>query len=284
MIGIYKIINTITNDYYLGSSADIESRWKSHRSNLNNNHHINQYLQNAWNFYGETNFLFTIELSCDGYSRSELFATEQFFLDTTPGKYNLSKSAGGGDNISNHPDRLSIIEKISSSLKNKFANMSEEARIALTISRSGENNNMFDKHHSKETNTIIRQKLIEYYSNHDNYIKNKTYEEVYGKRSAEIKEKLSAHASTRMGDKNPFHGKHHSESTKKMLSEQNKDKYRGNQNTPVIIDNIYYSSLMDASKATGIPICTVRWRVLSKNKKFSNYRIANGLEGLSNIP
>ena len=28
IIGIYKIINTVTGDFYIGSSKDIKRRWK----------------------------------------------------------------------------------------------------------------------------------------------------------------------------------------------------------------------------------------------------------------
>ena len=49
MIGIYKII--INNKVYIGSSFNIQRRLIQHKSNLKNNKHDNQHLQNAYNKY-----------------------------------------------------------------------------------------------------------------------------------------------------------------------------------------------------------------------------------------
>ena len=101
----------------------------------------------------------------------------------------------------------------------------------------------------------------------------KTLEELFGEdKAAQIKNKLSIIASKRTGQNNPFYGKHHSKKTKDKLSENKLNKYNGNQNKPIIINGIVYLSLSKASKATGISLTTIRWRVLSKNKKFTNYK------------
>ena len=31
IIGVHKITNTVTGDFYIGSSKDVKSRWKEHR-------------------------------------------------------------------------------------------------------------------------------------------------------------------------------------------------------------------------------------------------------------
>lgn len=58
--GIYKITNKINNKIYIGSSVDIDKRWKQHIRELKKNKHINKHLQSAWNKYGENNFKFQI--------------------------------------------------------------------------------------------------------------------------------------------------------------------------------------------------------------------------------
>ncbi len=58
--GIYKIINKVTGGYYVGSSKDIESRWKSHKSMLRKCKHRNNKLQTVWNEYGEDCFEFNV--------------------------------------------------------------------------------------------------------------------------------------------------------------------------------------------------------------------------------
>ena len=74
------------------------------------------------------------------------------------------------------------------------------------------------------------------------------------------------------GMNNPFFGKQHSDKTKNKLSEKRLGKYDGEQNIPIIIDDVEYRSAGEASKVLNIPMVTIRWRVRSKNKKFNNYK------------
>lgn len=60
MIGIYKITNIKNNKVYIGSSKNIEIRFKAHLSRLNGNYHINKHLQSAYNKYGNKNFKFEV--------------------------------------------------------------------------------------------------------------------------------------------------------------------------------------------------------------------------------
>jgi len=79
--GIYKIVNKINGKYYVGSSNDVCSkfgRWYEHRKNLIKNCHINKKLQNAWNKYGEHNFVF---LFIESVNPNDLLLVEQKYLD-----------------------------------------------------------------------------------------------------------------------------------------------------------------------------------------------------------
>lgn len=91
MQGIYIIRNRETNDFYLGSSVDIESRFKNHLLELRGNRHCNRYLQNAWNKYGEDSFEFKC-IDEVGETRA-LREVEQSYLDTLLPTYNLSPFA-----------------------------------------------------------------------------------------------------------------------------------------------------------------------------------------------
>ena len=84
--GIYMIINLINNHKYIGSSINIKRRLEIHRSNLRHNHHSNSHLQNAWNKYGEDNFVFNILEKC---SKEKRFEREQYYIDTIKPKYNI---------------------------------------------------------------------------------------------------------------------------------------------------------------------------------------------------
>lgn len=54
--GIYKIINTVTGDYYIGSSVNLYHRICQHYSRLRKNIHGNFKLQNSYNKHGESKF------------------------------------------------------------------------------------------------------------------------------------------------------------------------------------------------------------------------------------
>lgn len=65
--GIYQICNRLNRKVYIGSSKDIEKRWKSHERDLKNGRHPNKELQKDYlespnpNFF----FCFTILEICD---------------------------------------------------------------------------------------------------------------------------------------------------------------------------------------------------------------------------
>jgi len=97
-IGIYKIINTVNDKYYVGSSTNIERRWREHIKLLNHNRHHNEHLQHAWNKYGHDSFRFVI---IQNTSNSLVKITEQKYLNiakSDPDKsYNLNYDANGGE-------------------------------------------------------------------------------------------------------------------------------------------------------------------------------------------
>lgn len=62
--GIYVIRCSPTNKVYVGSSINVDKRWKVHRAALRNRGHHNAYLQRAWDKYGEASFEFAIVEEC----------------------------------------------------------------------------------------------------------------------------------------------------------------------------------------------------------------------------
>lgn len=77
--GIYGIRNRTTGHVYIGSSSDLERRWRQHRSLLNRGAHPTPRLQAAWLAHGEDLFLFVVLETC----RPEVLVDrEQWWLDT----------------------------------------------------------------------------------------------------------------------------------------------------------------------------------------------------------
>jgi group I intron endonuclease len=131
--GVYKITNVKNGKFYIGSAKDIDRRWWEHKNDLKKNKHINPKLQHAWDFYGETNFDFII---LENVIESELFKREQFYLDMFKPYmrdigYNITPTAGGGDNFTHNPNKEKIIKNMT--VANNFGHMhgkkhSEEAK------------------------------------------------------------------------------------------------------------------------------------------------------------
>lgn len=84
--GIYKITNTITNDFYIGSAVKLSRRIYRHRSELKNNKHSNIILQRAVNKYEINNFIVECLEFCE---KENLLIREQYFVDTLHPKYNI---------------------------------------------------------------------------------------------------------------------------------------------------------------------------------------------------
>ena len=92
MNSIYKIINKITNDIYIGSALNFSKRKYYHIYYLDKNKHHSIILQNSWNKYGKENFEFIVIE--DNIEKEKLIEREQFYIDTFNPKFNCSKTAG----------------------------------------------------------------------------------------------------------------------------------------------------------------------------------------------
>jgi len=80
--GIYIITNLITSTSYVGSTSKrIDYRISIHKNNLSKNKHVNNYLQNAWNKYGEENFEFSVLEKCIDKDITHLLEREQYWID-----------------------------------------------------------------------------------------------------------------------------------------------------------------------------------------------------------
>lgn len=79
--GIYKIFNTISEKFYIGSALNFKRRWQEHKKELRGNRHRNSRLQASWNLHGEEAFEFEIIELVE--NKIDLIKREQFWLDTT---------------------------------------------------------------------------------------------------------------------------------------------------------------------------------------------------------
>jgi group I intron endonuclease len=76
--GVYKIVNKVTGQCYVGQSQRVKKRLKEHFRLLRGDKHTNPHLQNAYNKYGADAFYGALEVECEDLK--ELDALEEAFL------------------------------------------------------------------------------------------------------------------------------------------------------------------------------------------------------------
>jgi group I intron endonuclease len=91
--GVYCIRCIINDRVYIGSSINIEKRFREHKKGLATKTHSNYKLQGDWDRFGETCFEFNILEVTDFKLRVYLYDREQYHMNTTRNKYNLQNNA-----------------------------------------------------------------------------------------------------------------------------------------------------------------------------------------------
>lgn len=122
--GIYCITNKINNKKYIGLSEDICTRWKHHRHYLNKGIHDNEYLQRAWDKYGEENFEFKILTVCKPEELNEL---EIYYID----KFDTFNNRNNGYNLQSGGE---------------YSEPSLETRKKISEKLTGEGHQFYGKH------------------------------------------------------------------------------------------------------------------------------------------
>lgn len=255
IIGTYVLTDSRTKRFYLGSTKDVKKRIKRHFSDLEAGIHHCKPFQNIWS-KGNSVLITIYEFE----TRDEAYALEQQLINQYKDStllLNVGLGVRGGDNISRNPNRDKIIEKMKASLVERFSSLTAYER-KLIYGKPGALNGMYGKTHTPETCAKISAINI-----------GKAYSR--GRKfSQEHREKISINAKLRIGDKNPFYGKKHSEETKKKLSMRFKGQ-PGLCNLPVSINGKVFRSMAEAGKTLNIPVPTISFRVKSPNPKFINY-------------
>ena len=90
---VYKITNTITGDFYIGSSKNIKSRWAVHKCNSTWKNYPSNQMYLDMKHYGTDKFDFQILEEVEPESLKE---TEQQFIETLKPTYN-NRNANGLD-------------------------------------------------------------------------------------------------------------------------------------------------------------------------------------------
>ena len=93
IIGIYKITNTVTGDFYIGSSNDVKQRWAAHKCQSTWKNNPNSPMYQDMRKYGVDKFEFQVIAEVEAGSLKE---KEQYFIETLKPTYN-DRNANGFD-------------------------------------------------------------------------------------------------------------------------------------------------------------------------------------------
>ncbi|MHB8871682.1 MAG: GIY-YIG nuclease family protein [Candidatus Doudnabacteria bacterium] len=128
--GVYLIINLITSQIYIGSSAkNIKYRFAIHISDLRKNKHHSMLLQRSWNKYTEDAFLFT---SLEYVEPSRCIEREQFWIDRLKPFFNILLIAGSPSGYKQTPE-----QRAKSAATRRGKKRSEEIRARMSLAHKG---------------------------------------------------------------------------------------------------------------------------------------------------
>jgi len=267
---IYEIKNKINGKSYIGqhSSNELGSYWGS-----------GKLIKRAIEKHGIENFERTILEKCS--NKNELNEREIYWIkekDSIKTGYNLTEGGTGGDNSKFINYSEEWIEKQRINAKQYWGSLSEEERRERSDKVSGELNGMYGKigpWKGKKLPKEIIQKQLESRRSYEGD-GNPNWKGGVSKKQCKCGKYIALINETcfdcrdHTGENNPFYGKTHSTETKKKMSESRMGKKPTNMKQ-VMIDNIIYESLAEASRQTGVPTSTILWRIKSKNDKYEGY-------------
>ncbi len=179
--------------------------------------------------------------------------------------------------MSKHPNKKNIIRKISQTLKQKFQSMSPEERQAIRDKFTGPNNPNFgkkwNKKQKKAASIRVKQNPL-----------STTLLQAGNKKAWENTEYRQRISLSRQGEGNSFYGKKHSKTTKKKISQKQKERF--NSKTPeqryktnsqirkVEINETIYFGVSEAARVLQVSPATICHRIKSPNPKFHQYKYA----------
>jgi group I intron endonuclease len=151
VIGIYAIINVVSQKIYVGSSIDVINRLEYHQAKFRRGLHWNPHMQSAWDKYGEEKFEFYLIRKC---GEDKLIQLEQLWISKLNafgrGGYNMAPVAGSTRGM-----KLSLETRAKISAGQIGRVMSVESRAKLSQSLKDRVPGMLGKSHSATT----RQKM-----------------------------------------------------------------------------------------------------------------------------
>ena len=244
---IYLWTNLVNYKHYVGQSQNFYQRMYQYSKT-----HGNKYLQKAINKYGIDNFEIDVLEKIDDISC--LDEREQYWMD-----YYCSYNHDKGYNICQY-----------ASTTRGFHHTKETCELLSKQKKNnpvcliGKDNPMYGKSHTEE-----------WRENHSNWMKQKWAEDEEYRRFWH--EKMSGennyfYGKKFIGELNSMYGKHHTEETKKRISEANKGKYYGKSTRVICIETgDIFESINQAAKFYGVNINGIYVALDKENRTCKGY-------------
>lgn len=112
--GVYKIVNKITGEFYIGSAKNLRTRKNHHFHKLKHGRHVNKLLQEDFDVSGKEAFEFEVIALC---SEEETFDLEQKFIDELSPTYNLAPTAGNQSGYKHSEETKALISERTKGIK-----------------------------------------------------------------------------------------------------------------------------------------------------------------------
>ena len=251
------VLSFSTGYFYIGSTSDFHKRIDRHRRELASGKHHNVKVQKQ---YDACEDFKVCRFICDSLEEARL--SEDKYLKMfigSPRILNIGSSAKGGDNLTHHPNRDVLVEKINSATIARYADMSASEKKTV-YGRPGHLNPMFGKTHSVETRRKQSMRRT-------------------GVAPANKGKKMPEHQllsmierqKKRIGTLNSFYGKKHSVETKEKLR-KSKLGVKPTNSRRVQIGNSVFDSIRDAARYLKVDPALIHYR-LKKKEKYSDYRL-----------
>lgn len=151
--GVYKITNTVTKDFYIGSSKNVKHRWADHLYPSTWKNNPNKQLYKDMQKYGVDSFEFQVITEVKPESLKEI---EQQLIETLKPAYN--KYNANGCNIEKHKEH-----------QIKYYQQNREKKIEYQIEYYQQNREK-RKEYQKEYNQQNREKHQEYNNKYHNQL------------------------------------------------------------------------------------------------------------------
>lgn len=258
---VYTLIYPHSGQVYVGSTSDVKARYKRHLDELRLGTHHNATMSELYrsNYIPMPGYIIPCNTRDEAYALEVDMIKFNFEPDIV---LNILIGGQGGDAMSRNPNKDDIILRRAKTQREIIAAMTPEERKAK-YGKPGELNGMYGRSHTEETKSILRQVNLDVSPPNKGIAMD----------TARYAKHMEAMANRDIaGEKNPFYGKSHSEDTRKKISKAAMGRPSARRKS-ISIDGTSYPSYQHASNVLGIPVVTIRYRCLSENPKFINWKL-----------